>query len=390
MGIEGLDNGDDELANYKYERGENWTEENIKTLNQWLHVGAININICDESIKYYRRQIRRNTIVNLIFSTIASTTSLSQFNTSIESNESLGLILKIFFSIASILIALSTGYLKVYQVQENLEQTIQYQHNLIMFSSRLSSEMQLPVKLRKDALYMIIKMKETYHELLRNQIQVNKKIIEKVAIANRISPQKLTITDLFETVIIEEWNRVKAENGDTDAIIIPFDESNGVYDMDSDTGSEKRQKITKQRSGNRLFENKSTKQLRTLNKQVADQRAQINTIVMTPSSGKPKSEVIKELRAMKNMSLEDKMAYARLTLRTVEGETILTPEDIARLNIGSNSSASSTEQQSDENNISPSSSSRTSSIELRNIESFMSPPLSPSPSPSPRGTIQKN
>ena len=199
---------DEEFVDFKFKRGENWTEENIKTLTQWAHIAAMSCDLYNESTIYYRNLMRRNTVFNLIVSSFAGIASLSQFSIDPQTNEILSFLLKGFFSLASILVALNSGFLKIYEVQERLEGSIRLQNAWTQFGSRLSSEMQLPVALRKDALYMIVKLKETYHELIKDQIQVNRNILRKVALRNGLSPQALTITDLFERTIQGELMRV--------------------------------------------------------------------------------------------------------------------------------------------------------------------------------------
>ena len=279
------DNEDNDLVNYKYVRGANWTEENIKTLTSWTHTSAVMLDLTRESTMYYRKLLRRSTIINLIFSTVAGTVSLSQFNTSISSY--IDTVLKAFFSIASILVALNTGYLKVYQIQERLESTIQLQHSWTLFGSKISSEIQLPVKLRKDALFMIIKMKETYHELIRDHVLINNDIIEKVALRNGLSPQQLTITDMFERVIVEEINRIKVENGEMDDLIGVKVETDPVSDTDTEATPRAR-RVTQRRSG-KFFENKDNRDLRKLNNASTEMRRKVSTLVSNPGSVSIKS-----------------------------------------------------------------------------------------------------
>jgi hypothetical protein len=296
----------DDLENYKFVRGENWTEENIRTLISWLHTSAVMLDLTREATTYYRKLMRRSTIINLVFSSVAGTVSLSQFNGSSDSAtyKTLDTLLKAFFSAASILVALNTGYIKVYQVQERLESTIQLQQQWSNFGSLITSELQLPIALRKDALQIITKMKETYHHLIRDHVDINRNILEKVAVRNGISPQQLTITDLFERVIAEELTRLRVSaEGDNESTIDVIVEKD-AYETDGDgddfsvdepapaakkragagAGAGADEPALKQmhRTSSRFFENKNTKQLRKLEKKTLNTRAQIAQMVLSP------------------------------------------------------------------------------------------------------------
>lgn len=266
---------DEEFSDVTFKRGANWNEENIRTLTRWTHVCAIKCEIAQESTIYYRDLMRRNTVFTLILSSFAGIASLSQFNLDTQTNEILSNVLKGFFSVASILVALNSGFLKIYEVQERLEASIRLQNAWTQFGSRISSEMQLPVALRKDALYMIIKMKETYHELIKDQVQISKHILQKVALRNGISPQALTITDLFEQSVQSELQRLDNENGRNDYAVVPAAEHFVPQRVPSRTFS--------------ILENKKDREMRNLTRQTVVQRTMISNALMNPSSSYPKS-----------------------------------------------------------------------------------------------------
>lgn len=266
---------DEEFSDVTFKRGANWNEENIRTLTRWTHVCAIKCEIAQESTIYYRDLMRRNTVFTLILSSFAGIASLSQFNLDTQTNEILSNVLKGFFSVASILVALNSGFLKIYEVQERLEASIRLQNAWTQFGSRISSEMQLPVALRKDALYMIIKMKETYHELIKDQVQISKYILQKVALRNGISPQALTITDLFEQSVQSELQRLDNENGRNDYTVVSSAEHFVPQRVPSRTFS--------------ILENKKDREMRNLTRQTVVQRTMISNALMNPSSSYSKS-----------------------------------------------------------------------------------------------------
>lgn len=204
-----LENPEDLLANYKFVKGANWdSSENVRTLLQWIHISAIYLDVLIEAAAHYRRVIRRHTVLNLILSTLASTVSLSQFNLNETSHPELSLVLKILFSVSSVIIALSAGFLKVYQIQDKLEKSLQLQQEWTTFGSKITSEMQLPVPLRKDALYMLVRMKETYANLVKQQVNVSKRIVKRVAAANGVKAEDLSLSDLFERILKGEAQRI--------------------------------------------------------------------------------------------------------------------------------------------------------------------------------------
>jgi hypothetical protein len=312
--------GGEEQDDFVYGRGKNWKEENIHTLISWLHTSAIMLDLTREATTYYRKVMRRSTIINLVFSSVAGTVSLSQFNTGDTNSTTYSVIetlLKAFFSAASILVALNTGYIKVYQIQERLEGTIQLQQQWSHFGSLITSELQLPTPLRKDALQIINKMKETYHQLIRDHVDINRNILEKVALRNGVSPQQLTITDLFERVIAEELNRIKAENGDEESVIEFIDtddDGTSVYEQDLQPKVKARAQAqpslaaaaaanpSLKRSSTNLFESKNTKKLLNLDKKVMNTRTQIANIVLNPRKPTSKNAydgVMNELKSKK-------------------------------------------------------------------------------------------
>ncbi len=212
---------DHTIDNYRFEKGANWEAENVRTILQWLHIAAINLDVMTEASHHYRKLIRRNTIIGLIMSTLASTASLSQFSISETAYPGLTTALQVSFTVMTATVAIFTGYLKIYQVQEKLEKAIKLQQEWSLFGSLLSSEIQLPINLRKDALYLIIKYKETYSELFKQQVDVSQRIIQRVAIRNGLQPNSLTLSELFERVLEGEAERLKVtDNENSDHISI--------------------------------------------------------------------------------------------------------------------------------------------------------------------------
>ena len=150
--------------------GTNWTKTNINTIIQWICISSFKINILDEAITYYRNVMRNNVIFGLILSTASGTISATRFG--LNSNDSLSFTLNALFTAMSFSIAIFTGAIKVYQIQERLEEYIKMKQEWITFSAGIASELQLPIKLRKDALFIIIKNKAKYLDLLKLETEI--------------------------------------------------------------------------------------------------------------------------------------------------------------------------------------------------------------------------
>jgi hypothetical protein len=158
--------------------GTNWTENNFMTLLNWICIAAFYIDALEMTINYYRMLIRNNVVLGLILSTASGTISATRFG--LESNTDLALIFNILFTTMSFTIAIFTGIIKVYQIQEQLENFIKVKQDWIVFSTSIASELQLPVKLRHDVFYVIIKNKTKYLDLLKIDLDIPYFIKEKV------------------------------------------------------------------------------------------------------------------------------------------------------------------------------------------------------------------
>ena len=151
--------------------GSNWTKANVTTLFEWLAIAAYNIRSLELSILYYRGIIRRYTIFGLFISTLSGTLSVVQLNTSGSLPSTVTTVLNGCFTFFSFTIAIFTGFIKVYQIQEQLEHFIKLKQDWIVFSTSIASELQLPVELRRDALFMITKNKNIYLDLLKDDAE---------------------------------------------------------------------------------------------------------------------------------------------------------------------------------------------------------------------------
>jgi len=152
--------------------GTNWSKSNVSVLFEWVTIAAYNIRCLELAIAHYRRKIRANTILGLVLSTLSGTIATAQAGFPNSVGVNLTIILNTIFIVMSFSIAIMTGYIKIYQIQENLELNIKAKQDWISFSADIASELQLPIELRKDALWMIIKNKNIYLDLLKTNLEI--------------------------------------------------------------------------------------------------------------------------------------------------------------------------------------------------------------------------
>jgi hypothetical protein len=187
-----MDETPQNVKSYDLQRsyGTNWTKTNVSTMFEWLSVAAFNIRCLELGSDYNRRTIRKHTILGLVLSTLSGTISVSQFGAS--DTRTATLVLNGIFALFSFTIAVFTGYLKIYQVQERLEQFIKLKQDWTAFATSIASELQLPIELRRDALFVIIKNKNTYLDLLKIDLEIPD-TIKQVANTTLPHPENLSL-----------------------------------------------------------------------------------------------------------------------------------------------------------------------------------------------------
>lgn len=194
--------------------GTNWTKTNVSTLFEWMSIAAFNIRCLEIASKHYRSIIRNHTIFGLVLSTLSGTISVSTFG--LETDPIASNVLKGIFAFFSFAIAVYTGYIKVYQIQERLEQFIRIKQDWTVFSTSLASELQLPIELRRDALWLIIKNKNVYLDLLKIDVEIPEKI-KKIAENELPHPKDLhldvsTLPRIIMDIGSQELNDLSSTN----------------------------------------------------------------------------------------------------------------------------------------------------------------------------------
>ena len=157
--------------------GTHWTSENAETIYNWLTVASYNMQCLEDAALYHRTIMRNNTIFSVILTTFSGTICVTLFGIR---DETLILALNGFVAFFSFAVAVFTGYVQIYQLQERLEQFLKLKYDWTVFSTVIASELQLPIDLRRDALYIITKNKQIYLELLKRDCEIPTFIQTKV------------------------------------------------------------------------------------------------------------------------------------------------------------------------------------------------------------------
>lgn len=165
-------------ADLQKQFGSHWTKGNVTTLQEWINIASYNIQILTYAAQHNQRLLRNNIILGLLLSTASGTISAARFG--LTSSPTTDLVLNSLFTLMSFVVAIFTGCLKIYSIQENLEGFIKIKQDWTVFCTAIASELQLPVTLRHDALYIIMKHKVKYLDLLKSNPEVPAFCIERV------------------------------------------------------------------------------------------------------------------------------------------------------------------------------------------------------------------
>lgn len=150
------------------------TWENLITLdtfNDWISVAAYKIECLDLAITIYRWRLQTCILLGLLLSTASGTISVTQFgNYSARLKFGLNLVL----TIASFAVALLTGIVKTFKLQETLEEYIHLKQSWVSFSAKINNEIYLPKKMRGNAETIIKDNKGRFLDLLKADTPIPK------------------------------------------------------------------------------------------------------------------------------------------------------------------------------------------------------------------------
>ena len=143
----------------------------LETFNDWINVSSYKIECLDLAIKTYRWRLQNFILLGLLLSTLSGTISVTQFS---EYPKSIKLVLNLALTITSFTVALLTGAVKSFKLQETLEEYIHLKQNWVSFSAKISNEIYLPKRLRRNAEELIKENKGIFLDLLKIDVHIPK------------------------------------------------------------------------------------------------------------------------------------------------------------------------------------------------------------------------
>lgn len=152
------------------ENAKTWDNEiTLETFGNWINVSAYKIECLDLAIKTYRSRLQGFILFSLILSTVSGTISVAQFG---NYGSSLKVFLNTALTISSFLVALLTGAVKTLKLQENLEEYIHLKQRWVSLTAKITNEIYLPKRLRRNAEIMIGENKGLFLDLLKIDIYI--------------------------------------------------------------------------------------------------------------------------------------------------------------------------------------------------------------------------
>ena len=145
----------------------------LETFNDWISVASYKIECLDLAIKIYRWRLQTCIMLGLLLSTASGTISVTQFG-NYSHNIKFGL--NLVLTITSFAVALLTGIVKTFKLQENLEKYINLKQSWVSFSAKISNEIYLPKKMRGNAETLIKDNKSRFLDLLKVDVPIPKDI----------------------------------------------------------------------------------------------------------------------------------------------------------------------------------------------------------------------
>ena len=153
----------------------NWCKDDIVTIISWVAIGRRKTREMELIVEHNRLFMRTVTFYNLIFSTASGTVGVATIENAALAKET-RFWCNVAVVLASYMITMLTGALKICQVQENLELAIKYKQDWIGFAAEIASEIQLPDAYRRESQFVINKNRAKYLELLKLDIEVPKSV----------------------------------------------------------------------------------------------------------------------------------------------------------------------------------------------------------------------
>jgi hypothetical protein len=143
----------------------------LETFHDWISVASYKIECLDLAIKIYRWRLQTCILLGLLLSTASGTISVTQFG---DYSPNLKFGLNLVLTITSFAVALLTGIVKSFKLQETLEEYINLKQNWVSFSAKINNEMYLPKKMRGNAETLIKDNKARFLDLLKIDVPIPK------------------------------------------------------------------------------------------------------------------------------------------------------------------------------------------------------------------------
>lgn len=208
---------------------ETWDNKcTLDTFNDWINVSAHKIACLDLIIQKYRWRLQNYILLGLILSTASGTISVTQFG---SYDPQINFVLNLVFTIMSFAVAVLTGAVKTFKIQENLEEYISLKQNWIAFSARISSEIYLPKRLRSDAEFLIKDSKTKFLDLLKMDVPVPKHML--VLAAKNVDKGDSLDSQYYE--YLENKHKLERElkGGCMPCLSLMFDCCHCIYDRET-------------------------------------------------------------------------------------------------------------------------------------------------------------
>jgi hypothetical protein len=145
----------------------------LDTFKDWISVASYKIECLDLAIQIYRWRLQTCILLGLLLSTASGTISVTQFG---NYSPNLRFGLNLVLTITSFAVALLTGIVKTFKLQENLEKYINLKQSWVSFSAKISNEIYLPKKMRSNAETLIKDNKARFLDLLKVDVPIPKQI----------------------------------------------------------------------------------------------------------------------------------------------------------------------------------------------------------------------
>jgi len=198
-----------------------WTHENTITLLSWVTIGSYTIEALDVSIEWCRSVIRNATILGIACSTASGSISVINYGSSGT------LVLNILFTILSFIVAINSSRVKIFQIQERMEQCMKMRYEWSNFVTNLATELQMPKEFRQEARKLLEDNRTKYMDLLKMDCEMPyfAKHRVKVQMKNRklknehhmalIRNHGLSLSDVTFDIAAVEGESIRIESDDT-------------------------------------------------------------------------------------------------------------------------------------------------------------------------------